>query len=249
MSSLNFQYLKKYKLLTIFLLVIIFIHLVTPMKMVEGLSNKIQNQVLVGVGVDYQLYTYMGNTWDPIKIPKGLAKNPILLAITLGADGNLYAAGNDFHLYKSSKGGWVKPKQPSATEVIGIATEGNQLVLVGQDYKLHLYNPSSGTLAPMPGETGPVRSVVSFQGDTFGVGKDNKVYKWLNNKWASYDPKATLICLGVYNDQLMGVGTDKKVYAYGGKPGQWKEIPGNKNTEFLSIYGMEHSVYSKFGFH
>ena len=246
MSSLNFQYLKKYKLLTIFLLVIIFIHLVTPMKMVEGLSNKIQNQVLVGVGVDYQLYTYMGNTWDPIKIPKGLAKNPILLAITLGADGNLYAAGNDFHLYKSSKGGWVKPKQPSATEVIGIATEGNQLVLVGQDYKLHLYKPSSGTLAPMPGETGPVRSVVSFQGDTFGVGKDNKVYKWLNNKWASYDPKATLICLGVYNDQLMGVGTDKKVYAYGGKPGQWKEIPGNKNTEFLSIYGMEHSVYSKF---
>ena len=122
MSSLNFQYLKKYKLLTIFLLVIIFIHLVTPMKMVEGLSNKIQNQVLVGVGVDYQLYTYMGNTWDPIKIPKGLAKNPILLAITLGADGNLYAAGNDFHLYKSSKGGWVKPKQPSATEVIGIAS-------------------------------------------------------------------------------------------------------------------------------
>ena len=40
-----------------------------------------------------------------------------------------------------------------------------------------------------------------------------------------------------------------KVYSYGGKPGSWKEIPGNKNTQFLSIYGMEHSTYLKFGFH
>jgi len=237
------------QIILIILSIIIIFHIILPKKVVEGLTNKIQNQVLLGVGADYQLYTYMGGTWDPIKIPKGLAKNPILLAITLGPDGNLYSAGNDFHLYKSSKGGWMKPKQPSATEIIGIATEGNQLVLVGQDYKLHLYNPSSGTLTPMPGETGPVRSVVSFQGDSFAVGKDHKVYKWLNNKWASYDPKATLIYLTVYNDQLMGVGTDKKVYSYGGKPGSWKEIPGNKNTQFLSIYGMEHSTYLKFGFH
>ena len=237
------------KIILIILSIIIIFHIILPKRVVEGLTNKIQNQVLLGVGADYQLYTYMGNTWDPIKIPKGLAKNPILLAITLGPDGNLYSAGNDFHLYKSSKGAWMKPKQPSATEIIGIATEGNQLVLVGQYYKLHLYNPSSGTMTPMPGETGPVRSVVSFQGDSFAVGKDHKVYKWINNKWASYDPKANLIYLTTYNDQLMGVGTDKKVYAYGGKPGEWKEIPGNKNTEFLSIYGMEHSTYLKFGFH
>ena len=90
------------KIILIILSIIIIFHIILPKRVVEGLTNKIQNQVLLGVGADYQLYTYMGNTWDPIKIPKGLAKNPILLAITLGPDGNLYSAGNDFHLYKSS---------------------------------------------------------------------------------------------------------------------------------------------------
>ena len=66
------------KIILIFLLIIIFFHIISPKKIMEGLSTKIQNDVLLGVGSDYQLYTYMGATWDPIKIPKGLAKNPKL---------------------------------------------------------------------------------------------------------------------------------------------------------------------------
>ena len=64
----------------------------------EGLTS-MQNNVLMGVGANYQLATYTGATWVPVEKPPGLAK-PMLLAVTLGPDGNLYAAGNDFHFIK-----------------------------------------------------------------------------------------------------------------------------------------------------
>ena len=94
---------------------------------IEGLTNGLINNVLLGVGSDYQLSTYTGTTWAPIEQPRGLAQ-PMLLSITLGPDGNLYAAGNDFHLYVSDKGAWAKAKQPTGFQIISVVTENNNLV-------------------------------------------------------------------------------------------------------------------------
>ena len=231
-----------------FLLMILVIQLFNPTSIIESLTNPITNQILLGVGADYKLYTYMGDTWKALKIPKGLATNPILLALTLAPDGDLYCIGNDFNVYTSKDGGWTKPKQPTGTDMIGIAIEGNDIILVGQDYKLHVYNPSYGTIEPLPGNTAPVISMLNFQGERFGVGKDHKLYKWLNNQWSIYDDKAELIYIGAYNNKLMGVSTDKKLYTFGGSPGKWTEAPGNKQVQLLSIFGMNHSDYTKLGF-
>jgi len=237
----------KYCIMT-FLLMILVLQLFNPTSIIESLTNPITNQILLGVGADYKLYTYMGNTWKPLKVPKDLATNPILLALTLGPDGALYSIGNDFNVYASKDGGWMKPKQPTGIDMIGITTEGKEIVLIGQDYKLHVYNPSAGTIEPLPGNTASVISAMSFQGDQFGVGKDNKLYKWLNNQWSIYDDKAKLIYISAWNNQLMGVGTDKKLYTYGGSPGKWTAAAGNKDVQLLSILGINHSDYLKLGF-
>ena len=77
----------------------------------------------------------MGDTWKALKIPKGLATNPILLALTLAPDGDLYCIGNDFNVYTSKDGGWTKPKQPTGTDMIGIAIE----YIINGTYKANIY--------------------------------------------------------------------------------------------------------------
>ena len=72
--------------------------------------------------------------------------------------------------------------------------------------------------------------------------------KWVNDKWALYDGNAPtknigLINITQYNDKLYGVGTDKKMYIYGGAPGQWTEAAGNKGIQLLSIYSLHYGDY------
>ena len=104
---------------------------------VEGLVNSthIENDILIGVGADYKLYTYAGTTWIPIRQPLGLIQQN-LLAITLGPDGKLYAISTNFHILVNEGGTWVRPNQPTNTQWIAIATENNQLVGIGMDWKI-----------------------------------------------------------------------------------------------------------------
>ena len=222
-------------------------------KTIEGLeNNNIVNNVLLGVGANYQLSTYAGTTWTQLHNPPGLTK-PFLLAVALGPDGNLYAVANDFRLYKAKGGGWEKPNQPTSLQFLSIANENNQLVGVGVDYKLYVYDPPTGTVNPFPGETGPVISVLRFKDTDFGVKNDHKLYKWINNKWVLYDGNAPtkdvgLINIAEYNGKMYGVGTDQKMYMYEGTPGEWTLAAGNKGIKLLSIYSITHDDYLKFGF-
>ncbi len=50
------------KIILIILSIIIIFHIILSKRVVEGLTNKIQNQVLLGVGAGYQLYNYIGIT-------------------------------------------------------------------------------------------------------------------------------------------------------------------------------------------
>jgi len=256
MRSFN-KYKSQYYLCILILIIIIGVNCcfaAYQTTIVEGLtSGGIQNNVLMGVGANYQLSTYTGTTWVPIVKPPGLAK-PMLLAVTLGPDGKLYAAGNDFHLYVAEGDGWVKPKQPTSLQFISVATENNQLIGVGTDYKIYTYNVGEFTLRPLPGDTGPVLSVLNFNNTDFGVKTDHKLYKWITDKWTLYDPSpgpggdGGLINICEYNGMIYGVGTDKKMYIYGGVPGKWDLAPGNDGIQLLSIYGMTHDNYMKFGF-
>ena len=200
-----------------------------------------------------------------------LTENPVrLLAITMGPDGNMYGigapAGTSRNLFVAEKNKWVCPKshdppaygscstQSTTIEAISIATISGKLVLVGNDYKLYYFNLSTQTKTPVPGgDTEHVLSVVKYSeskdpsnNDEFAVGKDHKLYKWLNNKWVVYDDKASLISITAFNNQLVGVGTDKKLYMYGGAPGKW--VPGAGILQLHSVYGMKHSDYIKMGF-
>ena len=47
---------------------------------------------------------------------------------------------------------------------------------------------------------------------------------------------------------MYGVGTDQKMYIYGGAPGKWTEAAGNKGIKILSIFSMTHDDYLKYGF-
>ena len=85
-------------------------------------------------------------------------------------------------------GTWVKPNQPSDTQWIAIATENNQLVGIGTDWKIYVYNikgTAAGTVVPIPplggAGTGPVISVLNYDKTDFGVQKDHKLYKWIND--------------------------------------------------------------------
>jgi len=228
----------------------------------EGLvdSTHIENDILVGVGTDYKLYTYAGTTWIPIRQPAGLIKQN-LLAITLGPDGKLYALSTNFHIMVNEGGGWVKPTQPTNTQWIAIATENNQLVGIGTDWKIYVYNiggTAAGTVVPLPplggAGTGPVISVLNYDKTDFGVQKDHKLYKWINDKWNLYDKSpgpggdGGLINICEYNGAMWGVGTDQKLYVYTGIPGKWTRAPGGDKVELLSIYGMSHDKYVGFGF-
>ena len=228
----------------------------------EGLVNstQIENAILIGVGADYKLYTYAGTTWVPISQPAGLTKMN-LLAITLGPDGKLYALSTNFHIMVNEGGGWVKPNQPTNTQWIAIATENTQLVGIGMDWKIYVYNISSGTgtrLPPLGGQgTGPVISILNYNKTDFGVQKDHKLYKWINDKWNLYDeapgpgddPSGSgLINICEYNSGMWGVGTDQELYVYTGIPGKWDPAPGNTGIKLLSIYAMTHANYVKFGF-
>jgi len=216
----------------------------------EGLAT-MQNNVLMGVGANYQLATYTGSTWVPVEKPPGLAK-PMLLAVTLGPDGNLYAAGNDFHLYVAQGGAWVKPQQPTSLQFLSIATENNQLVGVTTNYQLERYNISTKVVNPFAGETGPVISVLNFENTDFGVKTDHKLYKWINSKWVLYDGEGPngkgLLNICQHNGQMYGIGTDQKMYIYQGVPGKWGAAAGNTGVKLLSIYSMTHDNYLKFGF-
>jgi hypothetical protein len=225
----------------------------------EGLTGPtdIENDLLLGVGANYKLVTYVGTTWVAVTQPAGLIQDS-LLAITMGPDGKLYAISSDFHIMVNNAGGWQKPKQPTGTQWISIATENNQLIGIGQDWKIYVYNITSGTVTPLPPlgtpGTGPVISVLNYDGTDFAVQKDHKLYKWINDKWALYDGSpgpggdGGLINICEYNGAMWGVGTDKKLYSYSGIPGKWGVPAGNEGIQLLSIYGMSHDNYVKFGF-
>lgn len=222
----------------------------------EGLvdSTHIENDILIGVGANYKLYTYAGTTWVPIVQPAGLIKQN-LLAITLGPDGKLYGLSTNFHIMVNEGGAWVKPKQPTDTQWIAIATENNQLVGIGTDWKIYVYDIASGTVTPLPplggAGTGPVISVLNYDKTDFGVQKDHKLYKWINDKWNLYDKSpgpGGLINICEYNGAMWGVGTDQKLYVYTGIPEKWTPAPGSSKVSLLSIYAMSHDNYVKFAF-
>ena len=179
----------------------------------EGLTDKMENNVIMGVGTDYKLYAYTGSVWNIVKTPTGLAAGN-LLSMSLGPEGNLYAIGTDYKLYKNESGVWVKLPQPTATQAIAITTINNQLIIVAQDHKLYNYNIETATVNPMPGNTGPVISVVVQEGTQYGVGEDYKLYRWVNNKWGLFDGEANITTIAVYNNNLVGVGRDKKLYQF-----------------------------------
>ena len=242
----------KIEYIIIFLLIVISIHLGISSYTVEGFTTNITNNVLVGVGANYQLAVYIGTTWKEIETPQGLAK-AFLLAVAIGPDGNLYGIGNDFHLYRAGGGTWIKTRQPSSLQFISLAMENNQLVGIGTDYKLYVYDIPTALVNPVPGDTGPVISVLSYKGTEFGVGKDHKLYKWINDNWVLYDGNAPtknigLINIAEVNGKIYGIGTDKKMYIYGGAPGHWTEAAGNKGIKLISIFSMTHTNYLKFGF-
>ena len=227
----------------------------------EGLVNStnIENDILIGVGADYKLYTYAGTTWIPIRQPLGLTKQN-LLAITIGPDDKLYALSTNFHIMVNEGGTWVKPNQPSDTQWIAIATENNQLVGIGTDWKIYVYNiggTAAGTVVPIPplggAGTGPVISVLNYDKTDFGVQTDHKLYKWINDKWNLYDKApgpggdGGLINICEYNGAMWGVGTDQKLYVYTGIPEKWDAAPGSSKVKLLSIYAMSHDKYVKFG--
>ena len=221
---------------------------------IEGLTNNeiITNNVLLGVGANYKLASYTGITWNQLSNPQQLIDKTIL-AIALGPDGKLYAVGTDFRLYVAASGAWEKPKQPTSLQFLSITNENNQLIGIGTDYKLYVYTPSSGTVNPFPGETASVISALRYQNTDFGVKKDHKLYKWVNNKWILYDGNAPtktigLINIAQHNGKMYGIGTDQKMYEYMGAPGNWQPMPGNKGIKLISIYSMTHDDYIKFGF-
>ena len=84
------------------------------------------------------------------------------------------------------------------------------MVGIGTDWKIYVYNiggSAAGTVVPLPplggAGTGPVISVLNYDKTDFGVQKDHKLYKWINDKWnlaLSFIP-------GVYdagNDENLG---------------------------------------------
>ncbi len=203
--------IKKHHMAAYFLLLVIVYFLIAPMR--EGLTNNLPDQVLMGIGADYSLAAYTGSQWNPIKTPTGLAK-PMIRAITLGPDNNLYAVGTDSHLYINKGGVWVRPRQPTATELLSITTENDALVCIGSDFKLYSYDIPTATLNPLPGNTGDMISTVVFEGNKLGVGKDNNLYRWVNNKWGRFTDSTNLANIAVYNKQLVGVSTDNTMYTY-----------------------------------
>ena len=180
---------------------------------IEGLSDKMENNVLMGVGADYKLYAYTGSGWNAIKTPTELVAGN-LLDMTLGPDGTLYAVGTDYKLYKDGSGTWVKLPQPTSTQAISVTTINDKLILVAQDHRMYNYNIETATVNPMPGKTGPVLSVVVLEGTQYGVGEDYKLYRWVNNKWGVFDGDANITNVSVYNNNLVGVGRDKKLYQF-----------------------------------
>ena len=217
---------------------------------IEGLSDKMENNVLMGVGADYKLYAYTGSGWNAIKTPTELVAGN-LLDMTLGPDGTLYAVGTDYKLYKDGSGTWVKLPQPTSTQAISVTTINDKLILVAQDHRMYNYNIETATVNPMPGKTGPVLSVVVLEGTQYGVGEDYKLYRWVNNKWGLFDADANITNVSVYNNNLVGVGRDKKLYQFDAKaknPSKSKEVqtwpmkgvcdkPGTicKNCEIMAV--------------
>ena len=216
------------------LISIILYNLSTPI--VEGLTSTVDNNVLVGVGADYNLYTYTGSAWNVVKTPSEIAKAD-LLDIGLGPGGDLYAVGTDFKLYKDISGALMKVRQPTSTQIMALTTINDQLIVVGQDYKLYNYNIPTATINPMPGKTGPVISVVVFDGSQYGVGKDNKLYRWINNEWGVFDADANLRSIGIHNDDLVGVGLDKKLYKYDANA---KSSSSAKSPPMMPMKGVCH---------
>jgi hypothetical protein len=186
-----------------------------------------KNYGIIGIGMDYQLYTRetLNSPW--VLVPNSAAP----ITITIMSDGKILSVGKDCQLYvrDTLHSPWVVIQNSGS--VIGAAMmHDGKILAIGMNNQLYTRDTLTSIWVHIP-NSGTVKSVTIMQdGKILGVGMDNQLYTrdTLTSSWVLVPNSAAVKSVTTTLDgKILGVGMDNQLYTRDTLTSSWVQAPNS----------------------